>query len=118
MTAEELVLLGESHGVSNVLRRDALEACAACPAMTFDGNDLYPEIADKAAAIGFAIAKVYHPFLDGNKRMAAIAMLMTCYRNGFVPMITESELVALILVIAKGDADKDALAEFLRDRMT
>jgi death-on-curing protein len=88
------------------------------PAQTFDGSDLYPEIADKAAAVSFAIAKIYHPFIDGNKRAASIAMLTTCYMNGFVPMITQTELVAVIMLVAQGDAGRDELAEFLRDRMT
>jgi death-on-curing protein len=118
LTSDELVQLGQKHSVGPVVDRGKLDACVAAPAATFDGCDLYPEIADKAAAICFAIVKSYHPFLDGNKRAAAIAMLMTCYINGFVPMITQSELVALIVLVAKGDATREDLAEFLRDRMT
>jgi death on curing protein len=88
------------------------------PAQTFGGRDLYPEIADKAAVVSFNIAKVYHPFVDGNKRTASIALLATCYLNGFVPKITQAELVALIMLVVQDGMDRDALVEFLRERMT
>ena len=81
-------------------------------------EDLYPEIEDKAAIVSFNIAKAYHPFVDGNKRGAAIAMLATCYLNGFVPVMTQAELVAVIMLIVEGEMDREDLAGFLRDRMT
>ncbi len=88
------------------------------PAQTFGGKDLYPEVADKAAVVSFNIAKTYHPFVDGNKRGASIALLATCYLNGFVPVITQAELVAVIMLIVEGEMDREGLAEYLRDRMT
>lgn len=91
---------------------------ACSPAQTFDGRELYPQVADKAAIVCFNIVKTYHPFLDGNKRAASIALLATCYLNGFVPMITQSELVAVIMLVVQDSLDREGLADFLRDRMT
>lgn len=118
LTSDELIKLCEPHGVGSVIKPDGLRSALIAPAQTFDGQDLHPEIADKAAMVGFGIAKIHHPFLDGNKRAGAIGMLTLCYINGFVPMITQTELVALFLLIAKGEATQEELAEFLRDRMT
>jgi death on curing protein len=118
LTADELVDRGKRFGIGPVRDREALEACMLSPAQTFDGKDLYPAIADKAAAIAFNIAKAYHPFVDGNKRGAAIAMLATCRLNGFVLVITQAELVAVILLIIEGEMDREEFAEYLRDRMT
>lgn len=118
LTVDELIAKGHDFEIGPVRDRKALEACMLSPAQTFDGRELYPEVADKAAIVCFNIAKTYHPFLDGNKRAASIALLATCYLNGFVPMITQSELVAVIMLVVQDGMDREDLAEFLRDRMT
>lgn len=118
LSPDELIALSLPHGVGPVFKPDGLRSALIAPAQTFDGVDLHPEIADKAAVVGFGIAKTHHPFVDGNKRAGAIGMLTLCYINGFVPMITQTELVALCLLIAKGEASQEDLAEFLSDRMT
>lgn len=118
LTADELVRYGELRGLGLVRDPAVLETCMVSPAQTFDGRDLHPEIADKAAVVSFNIAKTYHPFVDGNKRAASIALLATCYLNGFMPMITQSELVAVIMLVVQDDIGREGLAEFLRDRMT
>lgn len=95
------------------------------PAASFGGQELYRDIAAKSAALAFAIGKIHHPFVDGNKRAAAIGLLGTCWLNGYRPMITQAELVALILVIVEpntGDVDDDdareQIADFVRGRLT
>jgi len=117
LTADELIERGKQFKIGPVRDRDALEACMVSPAQTFGGRDLYPEIADKAAIVSFNVAKTYHPFVDGNKRGGAIAMLATCYLNGFVPVMTQEELVAVILLIVEGQMSREELTGFLRDRM-
>jgi death-on-curing protein len=118
LTAAELIDHGKQFKLGPVRDREALEACMVSPAQTFGGSDLYPEIADKAAIVTFNVAKTYHPFVDGNKRAAAISMLATCYLNGFVPAITQAELVAVIMLTVQDEMDRGELAAFLRDRMT
>jgi death-on-curing protein len=41
--------------------------------MTFSGEDLYPTVSAKAAALGFSLIR-NHPFVDGNKRVGHAAM--------------------------------------------
>ncbi|GBO53772.1 death on curing protein, Doc toxin [Pseudanabaena sp. lw0831] len=64
----------QSGGAEGIRDFGRLESAIAQPLMTFDGEDLYPTIVDKAAALGFSIV-MNHPFVDGNKRTghAAIA---------------------------------------------
>jgi death-on-curing protein len=118
LTADELVERGKRFKIGPVRDQGALEACMVSPAQTFGGRDLYPEIADKAAIVTFNVAKTYHPFVDGNKRGAAIAMLTTCYLNSFVPVMTQEELVAVIMLIVEDQMSREELAGFLCDRMT
>jgi len=50
-----------------------LESAVSQPRLTFAGADLYPTVADKAAALCFSIV-MGHPFVDGNKRTGHAAM--------------------------------------------
>lgn len=118
LTTDELVEHGRPFRIGPVRDSGALDACMAAPAQAFAGSDLYPEVADKAAIVAFDIAKAYHPFVDGNKRAAAISMLATCYLNGFVPVLTQAELVAVILLVIEGGLSREELADFLRERMS
>ena len=57
----------ESGGDAGVRDQGLLESAVAQPRARFDGKDLYPDIAEKAAALAFSLVK-NHPFVDGNKR--------------------------------------------------
>lgn len=72
---------------------------------TFDGQDLYPSIEEKAANLLYFITK-NHSFTDGNKRIAAFLFLYFLGRNGILldnhgrKRIADNALVALTLMIA------------------
>lgn len=66
-------IMRRSGGESGILNLGALESAVAQPRMTFDGRELYPTMAEKAAALGFSLIQ-NHPFVDGNKRTAHAAM--------------------------------------------
>jgi death-on-curing protein len=68
-------------GLPGVRSPELLDSAVALPAATFGGEDLYPNLADKAAALAFALVQ-NHPFHDGNKRTAHAAMAMLLIRNG------------------------------------
>lgn len=69
---------GGSHGLRDL---GALESAVAQPRMSFGGEDLYPTLAAKAAALGFSLIK-NHPFVDGNKRIGHLSMEMMLVLNG------------------------------------
>ena len=78
LTVEEVLglharLLEQFGGSEGLRDPGALDSAVEQPRMTFGGEDLYPTVAEKAAILGFALAK-NHPFVDGNKRTAHAAM--------------------------------------------
>ena len=78
LTVEEALepharLLEQFGGSEGLRDPGALASAVEQPRMTFGGEELYPRVAEKAAILGFALAK-NHPFVDGNKRTAHAAM--------------------------------------------
>ena len=66
-------IIKASGGAEGIRDLGALESAVAQPKATFDAMDLYPSLADKAAALCFSIVQ-NHAFLDGNKRTGHAAM--------------------------------------------
>lgn len=66
----------------------------------FDGVELYATIEEKAARLCFGLV-VNHGFVDGNKRIGTVAMLVTLKINGINMAYSDSELTDLILNVAK-----------------
>jgi death on curing protein len=62
-------VMQQSGGLVSIRDFGSLDSAAAQPYRTFDGNELYPSLAEKAAALEFSLIQ-NHPFIDGNKRTA------------------------------------------------
>ena len=83
----------------------SLRSSLATVYQTFDGNELYPSIEEKAANLLYFVIK-NHSFVDGNKRIAAFLFLYFLERNGILfdkngrKRIADNTLVALALMIA------------------
>jgi death-on-curing protein len=60
-------VMQQTGGLVGIRDLGALESAIAQPYMTFGGNELYPSLAEKAAALGFSLIQ-NHPFADGIKR--------------------------------------------------
>ncbi len=103
-------------GAAGIRDRGALEAALARPAMTFDGEDLYGDLAAKAAALMHSMA-LNHPFVDGNKRVAAHAALVFIALNGGDFDVAPEELVDTTLAVAQGTLTIEALAIWFRQRL-
>ena len=80
--------------------------------MTFDGQDLYPTLVEKAAALGFSLIQ-NHPFVDGNKRTAHAALETFLVLNGYQIQATVEEQEATILNVAAGKTGREAFTEWL-----
>ncbi len=77
LSLEQVLLLHEKQlevfcGPPGLRDRAGLESAVARPQMTFAGEDLYPDLSDKAAALMHSLVS-NHPFVDGNKRVGAMA---------------------------------------------
>ncbi len=103
-------------GAPGLRERGALEGAVARPQMTFGGEDLYPEIADKAAALMHSLV-MNHPFVDGNKRVGAHACILFLLANEMEPIFSPAELTGITLAVARGDASTEALSIWLRQRI-
>ena len=103
-------------GASGLRDRGLLESALARPAMTFGGEDLYPDVASKAAALLHSLA-LNHPFVDGNERVAAHGAMLFVIANGYEPLATPEELVEVTLAVAEGKVEVEALAIWFRQRL-
>lgn len=84
---------------------------------TFDGEDLYPSVEEKAAMLLYLVVK-NHSFSDGNKRIAAMLFLWFMEKNGVLysadgrKRIADNTLVALTLMIAESRTEeKDVMVK-------
>jgi death on curing protein len=83
---------------------DCSRAALARPRATAFGQDAYPDLHSRAAALTHSIA-TSHPLVDGNKRPALMAMLLFSGFNGYRLSATEDERVQVIIDIAAGELD-------------
>jgi death-on-curing protein len=93
-----------------------LESAVAQPRAAFGGKDLYPEPADKAAALAFSLV-MNHPFADGNKRTGYGAMMRFLSRNGHTIAGSEAEHQSQFLRLAAGELSRDGFQAWVRDRI-
>lgn len=102
-------------GASGLRDRGALESALGRPQMTFGGEDLHPDLADKAAALMHSLV-TNHPFVDGNKRVGAHACILFLLANDVEPVFSSSDLTGITLAVARGEVSAEALAIWLRQR--
>jgi len=107
--------IDEYGGARGLRQKGGLESALARPQMTFSGEDLYPEVADKAAALWHSLV-INHPFIDGNKRIGAMAAELFLGLNGVDLQSTDDGLVAATLAAAQGEMSSEALAIWIRQR--
>lgn len=90
-----------SNNVNTIRSISLLQSAVESAYQTFDGNDLYSSIEDKAAKLMQAIIK-NHPFIDGNKRTGLFTMLIMLTINNVKINYTQDELVELSVDVANG----------------
>jgi death-on-curing protein len=102
-------------GSAGLRDRGALEAALARPQMTFGGEDLYPDVEAKAAALMHSLV-MNHPFVDGKKRAGSHAFVLFLLANDVAPAFTPAELTDVTFAVARGEVGAEALAIWLRQR--
>jgi death-on-curing protein len=104
------------HGGAGGLRDAGLLASALARARNLAAYG-EPDAADLAAAYGFGLAK-NHPFIDGNKRTAAVLTRLFLLLNGHDLVVTEAEVVVTFLALAGGELTEAELATWVRSHLT
>ncbi len=105
-------LIKETGGASGLRDEGMLESALNIPFQTFGGKDLYPSLQQKAARLCFGLVK-NHPFVDGNKRIGAHAMLVFLVLNGVELQHSQEELSDIILQAAAGEIGTEDLLNWI-----
>lgn len=105
---EQLV---EHGGISGVRDNGMFESALAKPQNLAAYGE--PDFAHLATAYGFGLAK-NHPFLDGNKRTAFVAIELFLRLNGFVLDAEDTACVLTMLAVAGGEMDEQNFADWIR----
>lgn len=103
-------------GSAGVRDRGALEAAVARPQATFGGDDLYLDLAAKAAALFHSLI-ANHPFVDGNKQTAAMSAELFLLFNGAELVADDEDVEVVTMAAARGELGAEALAIWFRQRL-
>lgn len=122
LTVDEIImlhskLLAATGGLPGLRDRGLLESAVFNINASFEDMEQYPTIEEKAARLAYALIG-NHPFVDGNKRVGVLAMLMTLRLNGVSLQYTQQELIDLGLAAASGKAGYGKILEWLRQHIT
>ena len=107
-------LINETGGSQGLRDEGLLESALASPFQEFASFSPYPTVQQKAARLGFSIV-MNHPFIDGNKRIGAHAMLTFLALSGIEIACTQKELSDIILDTAAGNIGFEGLLQWLLD---
>jgi len=107
---DQITRYGGAAGIRDI---DLLKSALGAPAATYGGEFLHGDIFEMAAGYLFHLVK-NHPFVDGNKRVGAVAALVFLYLNGFDFHAPEDDLAEMVLAVARGEMSKSQIAEFVR----
>lgn len=119
--AEALIIAEAVTGIevrtlTNASRIDLLDSALHAPQAGFGDEEFYPSLIEKAAVLAVRIAR-NHPLPDGNKRLAWQSLRVFLAVNGVDLDAEVDDAVALMLAVAAGKADEDAVIVWLRDRV-
>lgn len=103
--------LAEHGGAAGIRDRNMLESVMARPLNLVAYGE--PDIAELAAAYAYGIAR-NHPFVDGNKRTAAVVSETFLVLNGHALTCDDVELVTTFLELAAGTLTVETLTDWFR----
>lgn len=101
-------------GASGLRDMELLKSALGMPSATFGGTFLHPTIYEMAAAYLFHLVE-NHPFVDGNKRVGAMAALVFLDMNGIDFEASDEEFTAMVLRVASGKMLKAEITLFLKE---
>lgn len=118
LTAEQVLfihyrLLSETGGEHGVRDLGMLESAIARPQATFDRQELYRDIFEKAAALMESLIN-NHPFLDGNKRTGIVCAVLSLQQNGVSFSARNAELEKFTLRAASSKAGHAEITKWLK----
>ena len=106
-------LLNIFGGLPGIRDNNLLFSALHAPKASFDGKEMYPSIYEKAAVYLYHIAK-NHPFNDGNKRTAYVAVLAFLKANRTTIKFKATDLEQIVVAVAEGTISKDKLTRLFQ----
>lgn len=118
LTAEQVLfihyrLVSETGGEHGVRDLGLLESAVARPQATFDRQELYPDIFEKAAALMESLIN-NHPFMDGNKRTGITCAVLFLQQNGVLFSAKNADLEKFTLRVASSKAGRSEITKWLK----
>lgn len=105
------------HGGGSGVRDDALlDSALARPRQLLSYGDPPPDLAALTASLAYGLAR-NHPFVDGNKRTAAVACETFVVLSGAMLVADDLELYGFYIGLADGSLDEAGCAAWLRPRL-
>ena len=101
-------------GTSGIRDEGLLNSALEQPKAMSGGSYLHDSLTEMTAAYGFHLCK-NHPFIDGNKRVALVAMDTFLQKNGYELVAAEKEAYEIIIKLASGKLSKKKLAIWLEN---
>jgi death-on-curing protein len=108
--------LAEHGGGGGVRDETLLESALARPQQLYAYGDPPPDLAALAASLAYGLAR-NHPFVDGNKRTAAVACELFLALNNATLLASNVELYPVYLGLAEGSLAETDFADWLRPRL-
>lgn len=107
-------IVEETGGSIGLRDLGLLESALARPQASFDGEDLYPTILDKAAALFHSLI-FNHPFLDGNKRTTLGVTYELLKQNGYRLEASQQELIDFPLRVENKHLSLEEIRKWLKE---
>jgi len=107
---DQLARYGGSEGIRDFC---VLRSAVAMPAAGVGGQFLHADLCEMAAAYLFHLVQ-NHPFIDGNKRVGAVAAYVFLALNNMRLTADQASYADLVVSVARGETPKSAVAEFYR----
>ena len=102
-------------GAGGIRELALLESAVMTPQQQFGGAYLHPDMPAMAAAYLFHLCN-NHPFVDGNKRVAAMAAYVFMDVNGWALIASEREFEEMVMGVASGSTSKEELTRWFREK--
>ena len=121
LTVDEIIALHskltfETGGSDGIRDRGLLESAVYSAETAFGGFEAYPSIVEKAARLMYALVS-NHAFVDGNKRIGILVMLVTLRLNGIAPVFTQDELIDFGLSAASGKLEYSDILKWINNHI-
>lgn len=121
LTKEQVIhlhseLIASTGGLDGLRDDNLLQSALLSPMQTYNSKELFPTIIDKAARLACGLTQ-NHPFIDGNKRIGAHAMLVVLALNGISLSYSQQELSDMFLQLAADKLSYESLRGWVYSRI-